>query len=211
MKTLALVDAIGYIDDDLISGAVEYKRKSFAARLLEGRARRSVLKKAAMFILALLIGASVWLAVDEGARASFTAWVQEVYESYILYRYSGESDAKLPKYGILSLPQGYRESEQNGDDAFSEQGGLRIYENPNGDRICFSYIAMDDGAVTRFSVDDANVKDVKVRGFDGTFFQSEDAAKMSTLTWMDTTRGVQFFIDGNFGYEDMVRMAESVG
>ncbi|MBQ9493997.1 MAG: DUF4367 domain-containing protein [Oscillibacter sp.] len=170
---------------------------------------KRALRVAAMFALTVSLG---WMAVGPAARASIMRWIQETYETYILCRYTGEYNEILPEYGIRVLPEGYEEISRSGTADLNATGGITSceYENPEGDKIIFMYLAMSDGTISAFSTDKADVTDVKVKGFDGKFFAARDPANRNTLMWMDTRNKLQFSIDGYFNLEDMTRMAESV-
>ena len=179
------------------------------ARNMKRPVWKRALRVAAMFALTVSLG---WMAVGPAARASIMRWIQETYETYILCRYTGEYNEILPEYGIRVLPEGYEEISRSGTADLNATGGITSceYENPEGDKIIFMYLAMSDGTISAFSTDKADVTDVKVKGFDGKFFAARDPANRNTLMWMDTRNKLQFSIDGYFNLEDMTRMAESV-
>ena len=179
------------------------------ARNMKRPVWKRALKVAAMFALTVSLGL---MAVGPTARASIMRWIQETYETYILYRYTDEYNEILPEYGIRALPDGYEEISQSGTADLNATGEIVSceYENPEGDKIIFTYLAMSDGTLSAFSTDDADVTDVEVQGFDGKFFAARDPANWNTLMWMDTRNNLHFAIDGYFSMDDMMRMAESV-
>ena len=170
---------------------------------------KRALRVAAMFALTVSLGL---MAVGPTVRASIMHWVQETYENYILFRYINQYNDVLPDYTIHALPEGYRELSRSGASDLGGTGGFISceYENSDGDKIIFMYLAMSDGALSAFSADGTDVVDVKVKGFDGKFFAARDPANMNTLMWMDTQSNLQFSIDAHFGIDDMLHMAEGV-
>lgn len=179
------------------------------ARNMKRPVWKRALRVAAMFALTVSLG---WMAVGPTARASIMRWIQETYETYILYRYTDEYNEILPEYGIRALPEGYEEISRSGTADLNATGGFvsREYENPEGDKIIFTYFSMSDGTLSAFAIDSADVMDVKVSNFDGRFFVARDPANMNTLIWMDTHSNLHFSIDGYFDLDDMMHMAESV-
>ena len=179
------------------------------ARNMKRPVWKRALRVAAMFALTVSLG---WMAVGPAARASVMRWIQETYETYILYRYADEYNEVLPEYGIRALPEGYEEISRSATADLNAKGGIVSceYENPEGDKIIFTYLAMSDGALSAFSTEKAEVTDVKVKRFDGKFFAARDPANRNTLMWMDTRSHLHFSIDGHFDINDMTRMAESV-
>ena len=67
-----------------------------------------VAKRVAVILLAVLLSAGVWMSVDTEARAAFFGWVKEMYETYFVYRYSGESvEAENEYIKPVWIPDGY--------------------------------------------------------------------------------------------------------
>ena len=167
---------------------------------------RRTLRAAVMFTLAAFLGFGGIMTASPAARGAFRQWIQEMYQTFIIYRYADESEMKTPLYEIRALPEGYAETDRSED----ENSVLVVYGNGEYE-IYFSYAAMDQGNAVIFSGEDADITDVKVNGYDGKFFTAHSAEDMNTLTWLDTRSNLQFILDGHFSLEDMLNMAGSVG
>lgn len=48
-------------------------------------------KYVASFVLVAILTSSIWLTVDAEVRAAFFAWVREQYETFIEYRFAGDT------------------------------------------------------------------------------------------------------------------------
>jgi hypothetical protein len=78
---------------------------------------RTVLQRAACFLLACLVGFSVVMATVPAARAAVLKWVKQFYESYVVYEFTGEeTTARIPHYEITALPEGYHQAYVDSND-----------------------------------------------------------------------------------------------
>ncbi len=69
-------------------------------------------KYAACFVLVVALVSGTWLTVDAEARAAFFAWVREQYETFIEYRFAGDTtqNDKSKQYELTQVPDGFFES-----------------------------------------------------------------------------------------------------
>lgn len=168
---------------------------------------KGILHRAAMILLVLTVGFGTVMLTMPTVRAAVLKWVVEVYETYVLYRYSGESPyEEVPAYTITDLPEGFVETERA---ALGEIMDI-TYENAEGDAIWFSYATMSDGTITSFDTEGVETDHVIILGNQGQFLQSSDANVFNTLTWLDEELQLHFIIDSNFERMEMLHMAESV-
>ena len=99
-------------------------------------------KYAASFVLVVALASSTWLTVDAEARTAFFAWVREQYETYIEYRFGGQSqvDTIDAQYTPTWLPEGFSMLKCS---VLSEKTHI-IYENDSGERLAFLYLKEAD-------------------------------------------------------------------
>lgn len=50
------------------------------------------MNRVASILLAILIAIGAWISVDAEARAAVVGWVKEIYETYFVYRFEGNSN-----------------------------------------------------------------------------------------------------------------------
>ena len=50
------------------------------------------MNRVASILLAILITGGAWISVDAEARAAVVGWVKEIYETYFVYRFEGNSN-----------------------------------------------------------------------------------------------------------------------
>jgi hypothetical protein len=99
-------------------------------------------KYAACFVLVVVLASSTWLTVDAEARAAFFAWVREQYETFIEYRFVGDTtqNDKSKQYELTQLPDGFFETNR----MESKGNAVVIYQNGSGKTIQFTYSQGDD-------------------------------------------------------------------
>lgn len=87
-------------------------------------------KYAACFVLVVVLASSTWLTVDAEARAAFFAWVREQYETFIEYRFVGDTtqNDKSKQYELTQLPDGFFETNR----MESKGNAVVIYQNGSG-------------------------------------------------------------------------------
>ena len=205
MTYMQIADALTYVDDECLC-LVEQMRKP-------RRQWHGAMKRVAVIFLALLISASVWLAVNEGARAAFINWVVEWYDTQIIYRFSGDPAddpyAPLPRYEVTALPEGYEPFK----DEIITPGSYDIgYVNADGDLFWFGYQRMEQGGVLAIQEDTENmtIYDVMVSGCKGWVYCSPDADQHNIIVWIDEESNLEFDLSGFFDKDELLHIAESV-
>ena len=115
---------------------------------------RTFLQRAAIILLAVFTGLTVWLAADADARASLIRWIREVHHSWTEYRFSPrENTGVLPDFSLSRLPEGYSlpsadtgsgvcvqdgNKTRDEDSTQNQDGRTILYENPDtGERLTF--------------------------------------------------------------------------
>ncbi len=164
------------------------------------------LKRVASVILAIAVSISVWLAVDVKAREAFFGWIKEVYETYFVYRYEGEtSDDATPKeYQLTWIPDGYTE-------LFTDEtlGTITVvYADANNTWLRFSYSYDPDKLSWSFNTLDVAIKQIE-NGYTAELFIPEDLNTPSSIAWI-TDEGVAFHISAQLTEDDLIKAAKSV-
>lgn len=178
------------------------------------RKRRLAWRHVAGLFLACLIGVSVWLAVDEGARAAFQRWVREVYENTVGYRFFGGPAETIPRYELTWIPEGFvLDREIDDTDEKIKQRDF-VYEYPEtGDAFNFCYVTMSEdismyiGGYIGIPVTEA--EPCTINGFPGEYYPT-DTLGDNTLIWFDEKQGLVFAVDSTIDRETVFRIAESV-
>lgn len=183
-------------------------------RMIKAQRRREMAKRvahrAASVALALLIGASTWLAADAEARATFLSWVREVYEDSFVYRYFiAGSEEELCNYEITSLPEGYMQTvfENNGESC------VQLYQCGDS-TITLFYYRMQEGWEHIIKDKNSNgeivAKNVLVAGVPADLYEYKDGVSASELIWIAEKDEIVFHISGFLREHELIEMAESV-
>ena len=175
------------------------------------RKRRRIRHRVASVFLAFLLGASIFLATNPEARAAFLAWVREVYENSVVYRFFGNASGVLPRYEITWMPEGFVLVDEYTIDEDEIRFTYYIDESGSED-ISFQYSWMFDGTST-FIYNPNGVpssEKCEINGLKGDFYSAGDDSRMNTLTWIDEDRGIVFSIDSTLPKSDIIHIAESI-
>lgn len=170
---------------------------------------KMILQKVAIVLLVISVGFGTIMAVSPTARAAFVRVVKEWYETYIVYRHSGDSISTwIPHYEITDLPNGYTEFQRIERQNYTQI----IYQNAEGTkRIYLQYIYMHQGSAIYFATEGVSVSSVTVNGLAGEIYLSDDLESMdNTITWIDYDSNIQFAIDASLDEKDILYIAESV-
>lgn len=179
------------------------KLKKKADHLVFYRAMHCV----ASILLAILIGASAWLAVDVEARAAVFGWIKEVYKDFFVYRYEDKSENPITEsdYRPSWLPDGYTEFFI--DD--TTELILIAYANEAGEMLKFNYVQNPNE--TRWNVDltQMEIASVQVNGNAADLLISTSPDIANCILW-STPDNTAFYISAFLDEDDLARIAESV-
>lgn len=201
MTYMNIAEGFSYVDDEYLCLVEQVKKQR--------RTWRVALKRVAMFFLALLVGASVWLAVDEGARAAFQRWWREITKTEAVYQFSGNAEGVLPRYEMTWMPEGFSIVEE---DTIDEDEIRFTYYLSENDDLSFQYSWMFDGTTTFISNPNGvpDTEECKISGMQAWFYPAGEDSIMNSLIWTDEERSIVFSIDSSLDKDTMLRIAESV-
>lgn len=140
------------------------------------------------------------------ARAAVERWIVEWWQTYIIYRYYGDSEGALPRYEFTVLPEGFTELQRT--EAYDLTSV--IYGNGNGELISFTYTVMTQGGATEIVPNGDDVYKVMVSKNQGTLFIPKDSESMKTLIWIDEKDGIHYTLVADLSESDMIELAESL-
>lgn len=165
------------------------------------------LRRIASVVLAVLISASAWLAIDVNARAAFFGWAKETYETYFVYHHDQGANVNVDpvEYRPTWLPEGYSEFAVN-------DTGARVmvaYVNDDEKILRVNYILQNsDGTDWFVDVSQAEIKDVLVNGNQAEVFIAEAKDSANAIAW--TTNDAAFYVTGFLSEAELVAVAESI-
>lgn len=168
------------------------------------------LKQVACVILAVLVSGTIWLSVDDTARAEFSGWVNEISETQFSYRYEGEEkDMEWDDYRPTWIPRDFVETEV----VDMGTGSVTVYYvNETGtQQSWFSYtLPTDQGGAHLFNNYGMTYKTTKVNGVTADLIIANSERESNSIVWTDPDTNIIFEITAFLDEEDLVRMAESV-
>lgn len=175
---------------------------------LRTAARHAAARHAAAVLLVLVLSAAVLVTVSPQVQADITRWVAEQTGNVLDFQFRGDSPAQpIPQYQITALPEGYVETERT--DSFG--AGNVTYKNSDGDMILLDYAYMQDGASSRFVLNDTDtMSDIRVSGMPGKLILSTEEKNFDCILWIDAAQNLQFTISAAAEESVIIAMAESV-
>ena len=174
---------------------------------------KKVIQKVAVILLVFSLSLGSLMAASPTVRAAVIRWVTEWYETHITYRYSGEQITdEMPQYEITDLPEGYVEAK--GERVEWPSYVSIIYRNQSDDNaqwIYLRYIYMQQGTISNFEVENADVLPATVNGLDGQLYLARNPEQSdSPITWIDPDKNILFAVDAALDANDILHIAESV-
>lgn len=169
--------------------------------------RYRVAQAVACLLLAALLSGCTALAISPEVRAAFVGWVREVYESWFVYRYTGEEQPTPENtvYFPTWVPDGYEE-------IVAPQAGTFVrtqYENNKKDLLTISYLKGTETSTLNVEWDKATVQQSLVGNLPADLYLNPDDGP-NILVWTDTEKDVAFWITAPLAEEELVRIAESI-
>ncbi len=199
-------------EDHDFSLAFQAKMEKLCVRERRRVRLRRVSRRAAMVALVCVATLGVWIAADTDAKASFSRWFREKYESYVSYSFRGdiEEDAELmlpqEEFEPARLPKGYHWQESG----TTNNETVILYQNDSGEQMEFGYAwqAAEYGRTAEdWDVELAGKtrSSVPVGEYAGELFTGTEE---NILMW--TARDTAFYIGASLSEEELFRIAESV-
>lgn len=169
--------------------------------------RHRVAKVAACLLLAVLLSGCTVLAISPEARAAVVGWVRETYESWFVYRYSGEEQPTLENtvYSPTWVPDGYEE-------IAAPQVGTFVrtqYENGAKKLLTVSYMKGTETSSLNVEWEGATIRRTLVGHLSADLYLNPDDGS-NILVWTDTEKDAAFWITAPLGEEELVKVAESI-
>lgn len=165
------------------------------------------MQRIAMFILAILVAGSIWIAVDTNARAAFFGWVGDFIGQYFVFHHEAEPNGSVESadYRPAWIPEGYTEESVR---VLHEKTVVR-YTNDRGKLLRFSYMNTSDEMDWFFDTSQGSTRSCYVGKYSATLFISSSDDVASALTWVNSN-DTAFHVTGFVSEDELIKMAESV-
>lgn len=192
------------------SPAFEEKMAPLLRRAKRCASVRRALQAAAVFFLALLAGATVYLAAVPEARASVVSWIRESFVGRTVFRFSGEEETgSLPNYRPTWLPEGFELAEEvdNG------HVHMLIYRSPSkACPIMISWLYMTEGSgLTIIETGDKYQEEqVFINGHSGELRICLSNEEPNDMMWIDDAHNCLLSIESDLEANVILHIGENI-
>ena len=199
-------DAIEELPEHDFSPAFEKKMRKLICRA-NHPIRYRVAQVAACLLLAALLSGCTVLAISPEARAALVDWTREMYETWFVYRYTGEKQpiSEDTVYFPAWVPEEYEE-------IVSPQTGTFVrtqYENSEKELLTVSYAKGTETSSLSVEWAGAVVRQTLVGRLPADLYLNPDDGP-NILVWTDTGKNAVFWITAPLSEKELVRIAESI-
>lgn len=169
-----------------------------------------MMRAVACLLLALLLSAGAVLTVSPEARAAFTGWVREVYETSFIYRFFGTEPETLGNviFRPTYVPDGWQIKEES---VSVDLITTIVYRNDAGDFTAFSYFPRGISPTIQVVGDGREIyRHISVNGMSAELYLDQDEGEANVLLWKDEKEGALFCMSSPLGETELIKIAESV-
>lgn len=165
------------------------------------------LQRIASIILVCLIACGAWFTVDAEARAAFFGWVKEIYETYFVYRFEGNTDysESTVAYRPTWLPDSYTEFHTSE----TESTTAVLYQNEEGLLLTFQYTHNPNETDWFIDAEHAVIKETTVNGCPAEIFMTDNITDSSSIAWIDEQNSA-FSVSAFLSESELIKIAENV-
>ena len=170
------------------------------------------LRRAACFLLVLLLSSSVWLTVDTEAREAFFGWISERVEGAYHYFFCGDgtSQKQVVRYALSEIPEGFREEDVFETDAYTE---ITYVETATGRYLSLGWLHPSIETETPelfFLTGDMEQDPAQVNGRAAEFYRDDTGNMANVIVWRDEENDTLLYLSGYFDKENLISLAENV-
>ena len=181
------------------------------------RRQKPVWKRAAKMVATIaLIGIlsfGMLMLISPKVYAAVVNWVTEWYDTYVMYRFSGEhTESDLPEYQLSYIPEGYHHDAEilSTPNDYSRATSMRFMAYSGDHWLFFQYGPMDSGSAMSIELENMSVSEISINGNPGQLYSSATETQSSCITWIDTESNICFFIDGFLSDDELIYTAQNV-
>lgn len=189
----------------VFSAAFERKMKKLI-RKADHFIAYKVMRYAASILIAFLISASMFLAVNTEARAAVIGWVKEQFQDVYRYFYTAEEVNASSDYVLNWLPEEYQFV-----DSIEEPTGMSyLYFKNTGELLEFTYVKGADATSFTAGNGEYDQKYIVEGNFCAEIYLSKTSDKSNAIIWTDQTEEIIFSIKAFENEEVLINIAKCV-
>ena len=166
-----------------------------------------VLSRAACALLALILSASLLLALNPEARAAVADWIKEKVEDFYQYYPKKTPGAVLPgEYCLGWIPEGCTLEWSK----ISDVHKVECYVDASGNYLKFLYLSSSTSGSLLVGGGEYVEKYVKIGNLRAEIYLAKDSRNSNAIIWYTDNGQTLFFIDAYLSEADLIKIAESV-
>lgn len=161
-------------------------------------------------ILTVLLCGSLFLVSNPTAMAALREWAIDICEHSVIFHFISDpaytGSAELPEYAPLWMPDGMELAGKKENEAIHSE----MYTDGSGNLVTIDYSFADYATSVLYENTDGTavqLEKITVHGFPG-FYIPPDEYGQSNVIWVENN--MVFTVDGSFGKQEMLKIAESL-
>lgn len=174
------------------------------------RLLRQVRQQAVAAVLALVVGFGCLMTFNTQVRAAVVSWFKEMFETYVVYYFSGESPEVLPDLEFTWLPEGMELVDKYEEADYYHQAVYLYPDNPEmGFAIDWSLQGYGEWTFW-YPEQGYRTQAVSINGYSGELVMPESSERDYYLIWVDEEWGVVLMISSPLDPDVIVHIAEGI-
>ena len=175
--------------------------------------KKRAAKMVATIALIGILSFGMLMLISPKVYAAVVNWVTEWYDTYVMYRFSGEhTESDLPEYQLSYIPEGYHHDAEilSTPNDYSRATSMRFMAYSGDHWLFFQYGPMDSGSAMSIELENMSVSEISINGNPGQLYSSATETQSSCITWIDTKSNICFFIDCFLSDDELIYTAQNV-
>lgn len=192
--------------DDFLKSVREEARQSEKKHRHDGE----LLRRCIAAVLSVVVGVTLFFAINTEARAAAAEWIKKVFGGQTLFSFLQE-DTHVPlDFQLLWLPDGVEMVDETQTELTHSQLYQDAQDSKNGFVIrCGSMDSQGDLMIVHGDAS-YDIRTVEVNGLPGELYISNDTSISNVLVWFDEPNRIVFTIDSTLTPNVILHIAENV-
>ncbi|HBC30202.1 MAG TPA: hypothetical protein DC024_02990 [Clostridiales bacterium] len=205
LKNMKDYDDIEILQKPIYSKIVRKKLKEANIKQSNNEAFLKIAKKAAIFILVIIISLSTVLAFNTEARTNFLNWIIEKFQKFSIFTSQNmnedNSSVDLASFKIKYIPKGFELSN------IHEGRNMLIYNylSENNQRLTIKLSVLLDENKSYYDTEDTDIQELILKKTQAYIWQADG---ITYLLWYQD--GIDFQIYGNLNRNEIFKIAEYI-
>ena len=192
--------------DDFLKSVREEARQSEKKHRHDGE----LLRRCIAAVLSVVVGVTLFFAIDTEARAAAAEWIKKVFGGQTIFSFLQEDTYVSMDFQLLWLPDGVEMVDETQTELTHSQLYQDAQDSKNGFVIrCGSMDSQGDLMIVHGDAS-YDIRTVEVNGLPGELYISNDTDISNVLIWFDESNRIVFTIDSTLAPNVILHIAENV-